>query len=217
MPSGRRCGSEGRGRPWPWLRVDFRDGDEAMSDTRTQYYTAATLDGFIADPNHSLEWLFQFGVSETDDFPGFLRAVGAVAMGSSTYEWMLKHLIHPGADHPQPWPYHQPTWVFTTRTLPAVDGADIRFVRGDVAPVHRDMVAAAAGRNVWIVGGGDLAGQFHDRGLLDEIIVTIASVTLGAGKPLFPRAVTTPPLRLVETRALGTTFIQLRYELPPSR
>src|SRR5581483_1211402 len=159
---------------------------------RTQYYTAATLDGFIADPEHSLDWLVQFGVQQTEDFPSFLQAVGGLAMGSSTYRWILEHLIDPGADYPGPWPYTQPAWVFTTRSLRPVPGADIRFVRGDVAPVHRAMLAAAGGKNVWLVGGGDLVGQFHDRGLLDEIIVTIAPVTLGAGRPLLPRAITRP-------------------------
>lgn len=177
--------------------------------TRTQYYTAATLDGFIADPNHSLDWLFQFGVQETEDFPGFLRDVGAVAMGSSTYQWILDH------GQAQPWPYTQPVWVFTTRSLRPVPGADIRFVRGDVAPVHQAMRSAAAGKNIWLVGGGDLVGQFHDRGFLDEIIVTIAPVTLGAGKPLLPRAITTPPLRLIDTRVLGP-FVQLRYAVTTS-
>jgi dihydrofolate reductase len=180
---------------------------------RTQYYTAATLDGFIADPNHSLDWLFQFGVQETEDFPGFLREVGALAMGSSTYEWILRHLIDEGADHAQPWPYSQPSWVFTTRSLRPVPGADIRFVRGDVVPVHQAMREAAGGKNIWLIGGGDLVGQFHDQGLLDEIIVTVAPVTLGAGKPLLPRAITTPPLRLVETRVLGP-FVQLHYSVP---
>lgn len=185
---------------------------------KTQYYTAATLDGFIADSTHSLDWLFQFGVQETDDFPEFIRAVGAIAMGSSTYEWILEHLIEPGADHPQPWPYKQPAWIFTTRSLRSVPGADIRFVRGDVTPVHRAMQAAAGSRNVWLVGGGDLVGQFHDRGLLDEITVTVAPVTLGAGKPLLPRTITTPSLRLLETRVLGP-FVQLRYavEKQPGR
>jgi dihydrofolate reductase len=181
-----------------------------ITTAKTQYYTAATLDGFIADPNHSLDWLFQFGVQETEDFPEFLRNVGALAMGSSTYEWILKHLLDPGADHPQPWPYTQPAWVFTTRRLRHVPGADIRFVRGEVAPVHEAMMAAAAGRNVWLVGGGDLVGQFHDRGLLDEIIVTLAPVTLGSGKPLLPRAITTPPLQLLGTNVYGP-FVQLRY------
>jgi dihydrofolate reductase len=183
--------------------------------SRTQYYTAATLDGFIADPNHSLDWLFQFGVQETEDFPGFLRDVGAVAMGSSTYQWILDHLISPDAPQAQPWPYEQPAWVFTTRSLRPVPGADIRFVRGDVAPVHQAMRSAAAGKNIWLVGGGDLVGQFHDRGFLDEIIVTIAPVTLGAGKPLLPRAITTPPLRLIDTRVLGP-FVQLRYAVTGS-
>jgi dihydrofolate reductase len=181
-----------------------------MTTGKTQYYTAATLDGFIADPDHSLDWLFQFGVQETEDFPEFVRNVGALAMGSSTYEWILQHLIDPGADHPQPWPYTQPAWVFTTRTLRSVPGADIRFVRGDVAPVHQAMREAAARRNVWLVGGGDLVGQFHDRGLLDQVIVTIAPVTLGAGKPLLPRTITTPPLQLLGTSVLGP-FVQLRY------
>jgi dihydrofolate reductase len=131
-------------------------------------------------------------------------------MGSSTYEWMLTHLIDPGADHPQPWPYQQRVWVFTTRTLRPVSGADIRFVRGDVAPVHQAMRTAANGKNIWLVGGGDLVGQFHDRGLLDEIIVTIAPVTLGAGMPLLPRAITTPPLQLLNSRVYGP-FVQLHY------
>jgi dihydrofolate reductase len=183
--------------------------------TRTQYYTAATLDGFIADPNHSLDWLFQFGVQGTEDFPAFLRDVGAVAMGSSTYQWILDHLIKPDAPQAQPWPYEQPAWVFATRSLRPAPGADIRFVRGDVAPVHQAMRSAAAGKNIWLVGGGDLVGQFHDRGLLDEIIVTIAPVTLGAGKPLLPRAITTPPLQLIDTRVLGP-FVQLRYAVTGS-
>ena len=82
------------------------------------------------------------------------------------------------------WPYDIPCWVFTHRRLPVVPDAQIEFVSGDVRPVHDRMVEAARGRNVWIVGGGDLAGQFSDAGLLDEMIVKIAPVTLGAGAPL---------------------------------
>jgi dihydrofolate reductase len=182
----------------------------ASGSSRTQYYTAATLDGFIADPNHSLAWLFQFGEEATEDYPAFIEQVGALAMGSSTYEWILEHLVRTGAEHPQPWPYTQPCWVFTTRSLEAVPGADLRFVRGDVAPVHEAMAKAAGGKNIWLVGGGDLVGQFHDRGLLDEIIVTIAPVTLGAGKPLLPRPIVTPPMRLLGAQVYGP-FVQLRY------
>ena len=179
---------------------------------RTQYYTASSLDGFIAGPNDSLDWLFPLGDIDETSYPQFIREVGALAMGSATYEWMLRHLV--GTDPPQPWPYEQPTWVFSTRTLPPVAGADIRFVRGDVRPVHEAMAAAAAGKNVWLVGGGDLVGQFHDHGLLDELFVQVGSVTLGAGTPLLPREITSPPLRLVSVRAVGTGFAELHYEVP---
>lgn len=182
---------------------------------KTQYYTASSLDGFIADPHDSLDWLFPLGDIAATSYPAFIREVGALAMGSHTYEWMLRHVVSPTADRPQPWPYEQPTWVFSSRTLPLVPGADIRLVRGDVRPRHQEMVAAAGGKNVWIVGGGELAAQFYDQGLLDEIFVQIGSVTLGAGKPLLPRKITTPPLRLVSLRAVGTGFAEVRYEVPP--
>lgn len=179
---------------------------------KTQYYTATSLDGFIADPDHSLDWLFQFGALEDTSYPAFIADVGALAMGAHTYEWLLRHEIRLGSDAPKPWPYAMPTWVFTSRTLPEVPGADVRFVRGDVRPVHAAMVDAAQGRNVWLVGGGELVGQFHDHGLLDEIWVQIAAVTLGAGAPLLPRRIVTPPLRLLSSRT-AAGFVELRYEV----
>ena len=181
---------------------------------RTQYYTASSLDGFIATPDDSLEWLFPLGDINDTSYPQFIAQVGALAMGSATYEWMLKHVVNPGSPHGGKWPYTQPAWVFSSRELPRVAGADIRFARGDVRPVHAEMIAAAQGRNVWIVGGGGLVGQFHDAGLLDDIIVQVASVTLGAGKPLLPRQITSPPLKLVSVRQVGTGFAELRYEVP---
>lgn len=184
---------------------------------KTQYYTAASLDGFIATTDDSLDWLFPLGELEATSYPAFIREVGALTMGSATYEWMLRHLVSPTSGPAQPWPYDQPTWVFSSRTLTPIPGADIRFVRGDVRPVHEEMVRAADGKNVWIVGGGELAGQFHDHGLLDELFVQIGSVTLGEGKPLFPRALTSPPLRLLSARAVGTGFAELHYEVPVPR
>ena len=181
---------------------------------KTQYFTATSLDGFIADSRNSLDWLFQFGDMEEDSYPDFIREVGAIAMGSTTYEWMLKHHINPGADRPHAWFYRQPAWIFTTRTLPAVEGADIRFVQGDVRKVYRQMLATAGDQNIWLMGGGDLVGQFHDHGLLDEIIVQIASVTLGSGAPLLPREIVTPPLRLLSATMHGNAFAELRYEVP---
>jgi dihydrofolate reductase len=126
---------------------------------------------------------------------------------------MLRHVIRPGSENPGAWPYTQPAWVFSSRALPPVPGAAIRFVRGDVRPVHAEMRAAAGGRNIWLVGGGELVGQFHDADLLDEIVVQVGSVTLGSGKPLLPRRITSPSLRLLSARACGEGFAELRYEL----
>jgi len=75
------------------------------------------------------------------------------------------------------------------------------------------MRTAAGGKNIWIVGGGDLAGQFYDAGLLDELIIQMGSVTLGKGKPLFPRRVLSPHLRLVSVRQIGTGMVELRYDV----
>ena len=152
--------------------------------SRTQYYTAATLDGFIADPDNSLEWLFKRKRDEGGalDYEDFIAEVGALAMGATTYEWIIDH-------ETAKWPYDQPSWVFSHRELPLVPDARIELVSGDVAPVHEAMMRAAGGKNVWIVGGGDLAGQFADAALLDEVLVTIAPVTLGAGAPLLPRRI----------------------------
>ena len=157
----------------------------------TQYYTATSLDGFIADPENSLSWLFtrrqeQDGLLNYDEF---IADVGALAMGTTTYEWILDHEFAGQDPAEWTWPYDVPCWVFAHRELPVVPNARIEFRSGDVATVHPEMVDAAGNRNVWIVGGGDLAGQFADAGLLDELIVYVAPVTLGAGAPLLPRRI----------------------------
>ncbi|MFN6497917.1 MAG: dihydrofolate reductase family protein, partial [Nostoc sp. DedQUE01] len=79
---------------------------------KTQYYTATSLDGFIADEENSLSWLLQFGELEDGSYSGFINQVGAIAMGSTTYEWILNHQINEQAEHQQGWVYEQPTWVF---------------------------------------------------------------------------------------------------------
>lgn len=172
---------------------------------RTVYYTATTLDGFIADPSDSLAWLF---VQDNDPagplgYETFIAEVGALLMGATTYRWVHDHLAGTG----EPWPYTQPTWVMSHREQPPIAGADVRFARGDIRSVHADLLQAAAGKDVWVVGGGDLAGQLSDVGLLDEIVVSVAPVTIGAGRPLLPRRL---QLRVVETARNGD-FVATRY------
>jgi dihydrofolate reductase len=185
----------------------------ASPSMKTQYYTASTLDGFIATEDDSLEWLFPLGDINETSYPSFIKEVGALAMGSATYEWMLRHIVKPGTDAGAPWPYSQPTWVFSSRPRKLVAGADVRVVKGDVRPVHAEMKAAAAGKNLWLVGGGELVGQFYDADLLDEIIVQIGSVTLGRGKQILPRRITNPALRLISVQKVGPGFAELRYEV----
>ena len=178
----------------------------------TQYYTATTLDGYIADESNSLEWLFSRDQDREGplNYETFLAVVGALAMGATTYEWLLAHVAE--------WPYACPCWVFTHRQLRLRPDAAVTFTSADVRTVHADMAAAAGDRNVWVVGGGDLAGQFADAGLLDEVIVYIAPVTLGAGAPVLPRRL---ELRLEETARNGD-FVTARYSVaqaarPPSQ
>ncbi|WP_309671665.1 dihydrofolate reductase family protein [Gemmatimonas sp.] len=183
----------------------------------TQYYTASSLDGFIATEDDSIEWLFPLADVNATSYPLFIAEVGALAMGSATYEWMLRNVIKPAAGDAAPWPYTQPTWVFSSRELEPVEGATIHMVRGDVRPVHAAMTQAAAERNVWLVGGGDLVGQFYDAGLLDEIIVQLGSVTLGRGKPLLPRRIDgAKALRLTAVKHFGPGMAELRYDVSRS-
>jgi dihydrofolate reductase len=179
---------------------------------KTQYFTAATLDGFIADEHNSLDWLFAVERAEADaTFGAFFAEVGAMAMGATTYEWVLGHdqLL----ERPERWHAYYgdtPCWVFTHRTLPMIPKTDLRFVKGDVAPVHAEMTRAAAGKNIWLVGGGELVGQFVDHGLLDEILVGIAPATLGRGAPLLPRRLTPDDLELVDV-VRDRQFARLTY------
>jgi dihydrofolate reductase len=180
---------------------------------RTVYYTASSLDGFIADEHHAIDWLMQFPDDGNSSYPEFIARIGAVCMGSHTYEWMWQHHIGPEAPEPMPWPYAQPTWVVSSRDLPRPSAGEVHFARGDVRAIHAEMARAAGGKDLWVVGGGDLAGQFHDAGLLDEIIVTTVPVTLGRGMPLLPRRIASPPLQLESVRQMGPAFVQLHYRV----
>jgi len=174
--------------------------------TRTVYYVGSSLDGFIAGPGDSLDWLVSRDVDAEGPmgFTGFLAGIGAMAMGATTYRWIREQ--EPG------WLPERPTWVFTHRELEPLPGADLRAAAGDPAQVHAELVTAAAGRDVWLVGGGDLAGQFADRGLLDELVVAIAPVTLGGGAPLLPRRV---ELSVQEVDRNGE-FVCVRYAVVPA-
>lgn len=185
--------------------------------TRAIFYTASTLNGFLADPEDSLEWLLRIPQDEAlNDIAAFTDGIGVMVEGSSTYQWVREH--EDLVAHPERWQEFygdRPTFVFTRREPERVPGADIRFVQGSVLEHWSDIVSAAAGKDVWIVGGGDLAGQFADAGLLDEIVITFAPVTLPAGKPMLPRGLDHTRLVLAGVRQAGP-FAELTYRLSRS-
>lgn len=173
--------------------------------------TAASINGWIADENNSLAWLFAVEGGEQPDEGLFPTGATVLVEGSTTYEWVLAEediLIHP--ERWQNFHGNRPTFVFTSRQLPVPDGADIRFVSGSVSDALPAIREAAGDGDIWIVGGGDLAGQFLDAGALDELAVSVAPVTLSGGAPLFPRRLESDRLRLIEAMKIGQ-FARLIY------
>ena len=182
---------------------------------RSVYYAACTLDGYIADPEDGLDWLTAYRPPAAFDDPAaepmkgsydlFYEGIGAMVMGSVTYEWVLEHV--------EKWPYSgKPVWVLSSRELPQAD-AEVRVVNSPVAGLYDEMSASAGRGDLWVVGGGNIASQFTDEGLLDEVIVTLVPVVLGSGKPLFDRPVPGGPMRLLGTRAFDTGMVELRYAI----
>jgi len=174
---------------------------------RTIYYVASSLDGFIADENDGLDWLLQFGFEAYQEhYDRFVSGVGAVVMGSATYEFVL-------AEGAEAWTYTQPGFVLSGRELPAVADADIRFRSGDIGAIHAEAVAAAAGQDVWVVGGGNVAAQYLEAGLLDELHVTFMPIVLGSGKRLLPVTAPTSRLTLLNTTHFDGGAVELQYSL----
>jgi dihydrofolate reductase len=177
---------------------------------KTQYLCAATLDGYIADADDGLDWLMGFegsgGPSNAEPMEGvidsFLEGIGALVMGSSTYEFILGH----GG-----WAYGgRPTWVLTSRELPTIEGANLRFHDGAVEEIHDQVLEAAGDRDVWILGGGPVASQYVEEGLLDELLLTVVPILLAEGKPLFEDPLL-EPMTLLGTRAFSNGMVELRY------
>jgi dihydrofolate reductase len=187
--------------------------------SRTVYYCAMTLDGYIAEADDTIEWLLSYDGSFAGEgaepgrgsYERFYEGVGALVMGATTYGWIIDEL-----EESRGWPYPgKPAWVLSTRDLrpPESEDADVRVVNANVRDLHDEMLAAASQRDVWVVGGGNVASQFADAGLLDEVTVTVVPVVLGAGKPLFDRPLPGGPMQLKAARALDTGMVELSYEI----
>jgi dihydrofolate reductase len=178
---------------------------------RVIYNTATSLNGYIADEANSLDWLFAAEAPDSSLHERFLEGVGVLVQGSTTYEWVLRE--EKLLDEPGKWPTYfgpRPTFVFTSRNLPVPAGADVRFVSGSVEAAFPAIAEAAGDKDIWVVGGGDLAGQFLDSGHLDEIQISVAPAALTGGAPLLPRRVAPESLELRGARQVGQ-FAYLTY------
>lgn len=187
--------------------------------SKTQYYCASTLDGFIAETDDTIDWLQKYEGSFEGDgvqpikgaYDRYYEGVGALVMGSATYEFVLGELAGGGE-----WSYKgKPTWVLSSRDLPKPAGeeVDVRIVSAKVPDLHDEMIAAAGERNLWVVGGGNVASQFADANLLDELLVTVVPVVLGEGKPLVDRRLPGGPMQLAGTCIFDCGMVELRYEI----
>ena len=170
------------------------------------YYVASSLDGFIATEDHKLDWLLDFGMEAFQGhFDQFMSGIGSLVMGSATYDFVR-------AQEPDSWEFGAlPCQVLTSRDLEAPPGSGVRFTSGNIHRICADAVADARGRNVWVVGGGHVAAQFAQAGLLDELWVTYLPVALGKGRPLLPVAAATGPMHLVGTTSFNGGAAELRF------
>jgi len=181
-----------------------------------RYYAATTLDGYIAESDDTLDWLLKyeghFEGADSDEkqagYETFYEKIGALVSGSTTYEFVLEHVDE--------WPYAgKPTWILSSRELPKPEGedVDVRIVAGEVPDLADEMLDSAGDLDLWIVGGGNVASQFADHGLLDRVEVTVVPVVLGEGKPLFDRRLPGGPMQLLEARTHSSGMVGLTYEV----
>jgi dihydrofolate reductase len=190
---------------------------------RVQYYCASSLDGFIAESDDTLDWLTKYEPAATyadapeDDAPmpggyeRFYEGVGALVSGSVTYEFVLGEL-----ERGEDWPYKgKPCWILTSRDLPIPDGegVHIRMVNGPVRDHFDEMMRSAGDKHLWVVGGGNVASQFADERLLDELLVTVVPVVLGQGKPLFDRRLPGGAMQLTGVHPSAVGMVELTYQL----
>ena len=166
-------------------------------------YIAASLDGFVADSNDGLEWLFKYNDMNLGehDYSRFIAGIRTVVMGRATYDFL--------ASDPSPWPYGaQRAIVVTSR--PLTDPKRPLEVRSDVPALIAELRALADG-DVWMVGGGRLQMAFLEAGALDELEVYVMPELIGGGAPLFPATGFAASPQLISAKALDRGCVRLHY------
>ncbi|WP_028274725.1 dihydrofolate reductase family protein [Atopococcus tabaci] len=166
-------------------------------------FIAASLDGYIATEDESLEWLFRVEGEGDNGTLEFYDSIDTLVMGRRTYEW----IIH---NEPGEFPYKDKQCYVFTRS-PMENTEDVTFVNEDVTQFV-EKLRQQDGGDIWMVGGGDLLKSFLEARLIDEITVTVAPVLLGKGIPLFKEGEYETELVLKRVRNFNQ-FAELKYEL----
>lgn len=172
---------------------------------RIAYYVAMSLDGRIAGPEHDLSFLQTLAQGPGGyGYDEFIAGIDGLVVGASSWDFMKDYA----------WTYgERPVWVLTHRgEIQAVEGADMHVFSGDVAELIPELEGAGL-EHVWVIGGGNVVGQFLAADRVDELIVTVAPTFLGRGPALAEGEFPLRRFRLVRVdRAEGEDGVQLRYE-----
>jgi dihydrofolate reductase len=185
--------------------------DPARPSSVVTIHMAASLDGFIARADGRVDWLetsdrFEGGESMTPEFvAAFLETIDCYVMGARTYETAVAFEAE-GLG----WAYgDKPTFVLTRRDLRKTRDT-VHFCSGDLALLVNDRLKPQF-RSIWIVGGGEVAGECLRLGLADEVRYSIAPILIGDGIPFFRQLGKDVALHLLEVKAYESGMVALRY------
>ena len=176
-------------------------------------HMAASLDGFIARKDGSVDWLetsdhFERGDTMPPEFvEAFLKTIDCYVMGSRTYETALRF-----EGQGLGWPYgDKPTFVLTRRDLPRARDT-VELYSGDLAQLVNGRLRPTF-RAIWVVGGGAVSTECLRLGLADEVRYSILPVLIGDGVPFFEKLDRDVSLHLAEVKAYKSGMVELCYEV----
>jgi dihydrofolate reductase len=189
----------------------------ANTDSRVTIHMVASLDGFIARKDGSVDWLetsdeFVDGDAMEPEFvEAFLKTIDCYVMGSRTYETALRFETQGFG-----WSYgEKPTFVLTSRKLPRTRD-NVEFYSGDLAQLVNGRLRPTF-RSIWFVGGGVVSAQCLRLGLADEVSYSILPILIGDGIGFFEKLDRDVALHLADVKAYKSGMVELRYEVRGQR